>query len=92
MMRSPVAIAPIAAPIMIARRPALFGMSSIQSASSGSHGWIARPIGARPIRMMIAETSSSAASALRARKARNAAEAMKNASSANMVALHGAKM
>ncbi len=86
------AIAPTAAPMMIARRLPFDGISRIHWATCGKLVEIARPIGARASRITIAEPSRSALSTLRARNARNAADATKNASSANIVALHGAKM
>jgi hypothetical protein len=57
----------------------------------GTPSEIAPPNGARPISMMIAAPSKSAASIDRARKARNAADATKNARSENIVALAGPK-
>ena len=56
-----------------------------QSAIWGMAGWIALPIGTRPIMRMSAAIARRRASTDRTRNARNAAEAMKNARSENMV-------
>jgi len=81
-----VAITPSAAPMRIPRLAAFCGMFMSHSAAWGRTGWIALPIGTRPSIRMNAATASRSASNVRTRNARNAADAMKNASSENIVA------
>lgn len=101
----PVAITPIAAPIRIARFAAFCGTSMIHcwivpSGASrnhaGTHAWSVNgrarksPSGTRPSITTRAATASRPASIVRMRNARKAAEAMKKASSENIVAFIGA--
>jgi hypothetical protein len=86
---------PSAAPIRIARFAAFCGKSITHCwrvpscIGSGSQLVSTLPMGTRPSMTMSAATASMPASTVRMRKARNAAEAMKNARSANIVAVIG---
>ena len=83
-------MAPRPTPIATARFAARFGTSRSHSVNAGNPGQRYSPIVTRPIIMTSAVARRSVASTFRARNARKAADAMKNARSANIVEASGA--